>query len=159
MRGAGMQMIRVQRGAPARKTLRGSCLCGDIAFEIASEPARMVNCHCTRCRRARGAAYGTKLLADAERFRWIRGGALVGRYASAVAPALSSAFCPRCGSDMPQYDREAAAVVVPAGTLDDDPGLRPSAHVFVGTQPDWLEITDDLPLFVRCPPLTLLTAD
>ncbi len=35
--------------------------------------------------------------------------------------------------------------VVPAGSLDTDPGLRPTEHIFVGSKAAWLEITDALP--------------
>ena len=31
------------------------------------------------------------------------------------------------------------------GVLDDDPGVRPERHTFVGSKAPWFEITDDLP--------------
>jgi hypothetical protein len=31
------------------------------------------------------------------------------------------------------------------GTLDDDPGVRPSIHIFTGSKAPWFDITDDLP--------------
>jgi len=33
------------------------------------------------------------------------------------------------------------------GTLDDDPGLRPQAHIFVGSKAPWYEIADELPRY------------
>jgi hypothetical protein len=30
-------------------------------------------------------------------------------------------------------------------TLDDDPGIRPERHIYVGSKAPWFEITDDLP--------------
>jgi len=38
-------------------------------------------------------------------------------------------------------------VNVPAGTLDDDPGLRPQRHIFVDFKTSWFDITDMLPRF------------
>jgi hypothetical protein len=35
--------------------------------------------------------------------------------------------------------------IVPMGALDDDPGVRPQAHIFVGSKAPWDVITDDLP--------------
>jgi hypothetical protein len=29
----------------------------------------------------------------------------------------------------------------------DDPGIRPSAHIFVGSKAPWFTITDDLPQY------------
>ena len=34
---------------------------------------------------------------------------------------------------------------VTMGTLVDEPSIRPSAHIFVGSKAPWFEITDDLP--------------
>jgi hypothetical protein len=31
------------------------------------------------------------------------------------------------------------------GTLDDDPGVRPSLHLFVGSKAPWHDIADALP--------------
>jgi hypothetical protein len=36
-------------------------------------------------------------------------------------------------------------VNIPAGLLDDDPVVRPTLHVFVGSKAPWWEIADGLP--------------
>ena len=36
---------------------------------------------------------------------------------------------------------------VALGSLVDDPGIRPTKHIFVGSKAPWFEITDDLPQF------------
>jgi hypothetical protein len=36
---------------------------------------------------------------------------------------------------------------IPPGLLDDDPGVKPALHMFVGSKAPWWEITDDLPQF------------
>jgi len=36
-------------------------------------------------------------------------------------------------------------VHVAMGTLVDDPAVRPTMHIFVGSKAGWYEITDDLP--------------
>jgi hypothetical protein len=42
--------------------------------------------------------------------------------------------------------------IVPMGSLDDDPGIRPQRHIFVVDQAPWYTIADDLPQHVRYPP-------
>jgi hypothetical protein len=42
-------------------------------------------------------------------------------------------------------------VHVTLGTIEGDPGIRPRAHIFVGSKAVWFEITDDLPQFVEFP--------
>lgn len=39
------------------------------------------------------------------------------------------------------------------GTLDDDPGIKPSSHIFVGSKAPWFDITDDLPRHKEFPEL------
>ncbi len=41
---------------------------------------------------------------------------------------------------------------MPAGCLDGDPGVRPLAHIFVGSKAPWFEIADPLPRFDAYPP-------
>ena len=36
-------------------------------------------------------------------------------------------------------------------TLDNDPGVRPAAHIFVSSKAPWFTITDDLPQFAERP--------
>jgi hypothetical protein len=40
---------------------------------------------------------------------------------------------------------------VAVGTIDDDPGIRPGAHIFVGFKAPWYEITDELPQYAEWP--------
>jgi len=39
--------------------LRGSCLCGGVRYEIAGPLSGALNCHCSMCRKAHGAAFRT----------------------------------------------------------------------------------------------------
>ncbi|MDQ6957621.1 MAG: hypothetical protein Q9M24_00745 [Mariprofundaceae bacterium] len=36
----------------SQTTLRGSCLCGSVQYEISGEIVRFYHCHCGRCRKA-----------------------------------------------------------------------------------------------------------
>jgi hypothetical protein len=69
------------------------------------------------------------------------------------SPPVERTFCDRCGSRLTfGFDGLPEALWVAAGTLDDDPGLRPQAHIFVGSKAVWHEIADDLPRFEEYPP-------
>ena len=43
-------------------------------------------------------------------------------------------------------------MILDAGTLDDDPGIRLSANIFVASRAPWHEITDSAPCFDAYPP-------
>jgi hypothetical protein len=45
--------------------------------------------------------------------------------------------------------RDGAYVHVAMGTLVDDAGIRPTAHIFVGSKAPWFTITDDLPQYTE----------
>jgi len=130
----------------------GSCLCGEVAYEL-RRPLRMYHCHCSRCRRARSAAHATNIVAKSEDFGFTRGQELVAEYELPEARFFGVAFCTRCGGETPRVSRERGTVNVPAGTLDTDPGMRPQAHIYVASKAPWFQITDDLPQFPEMMPL------
>lgn len=132
---------------------RGSCLCGDVAYAIDGEPLRFMYCHCSRCRLARGAAHASNLFYAADGFRWLRGAETVVDYALPDARYFAVAFCSRCGGGVPRVSAERGVVVVPAGSLDTDPGLRAQAHIHVASRAAWERIgADGIPRFDALPP-------
>jgi hypothetical protein len=130
--------------------IRGSCLCGAVRYEFDDAPQFINHCHCSMCRKAHGAAFGSFLHADGRKFRWVAGGDRVRVYPS--SPGNVRAFCEVCGSNVPVLEDEGAHVIIPAGTLDDDPGVRPIVHIHVASKAPWHEITDALPQFDGFPP-------
>jgi hypothetical protein len=132
--------------------IRGSCLCGEVRYALESVPQFINHCHCSMCRKVHGAAFGSFLHADGQGFRWITGEVLVTRYAS--SPGNERAFCSRCGSNVPVLEDEGSHVIIPAGTLDDDPQVRPVGHLHTSSKAPWFEITDALPQFAEDAPHT-----
>jgi hypothetical protein len=131
---------------------QGSCLCGEVAYEISTKPLRLYLCHCSRCRQGRSAAHCANVFYDATGFLWTRGAELVKEFPLPGAQYFTTAFCTNCGSELPRVSVERNIAVVPAGSLDSDPGIAPAAHIFVGSKAPWFEITDDLPQFAEMPP-------
>jgi hypothetical protein len=148
--GGGMGVARPSV-APRDGVADGSCLCGDVAYELRA-PIRMYHCHCSRCRRARSAAHTTNLFAKLEDFAFTRGEELVAQYKVPEAARFGVAFCTRCGGKVPRVSRERGVVVAPAGALDTDPLMRPQANIYVASKAPWFEITDGLPQYAEMPP-------
>ena len=126
--------------------VKGSCLCGGIKYEVDGTFGKVVHCHCSMCRKATGAAFRTRAAVATEAFHWLTGEDLVSRYES--SPGETRTFCRVCGATLPTFfcDRP-HEIGLPLGTLDDDPAVRPSAHVWVGSKAPWWEITDSLPQY------------
>ncbi len=132
--------------------IRGSCLCGGVAFEMTSTPLVVNHCHCSRCRKVRGVAHATNAFVPKVGLRFVRGEELLTTYRPPDAARFAHAFCRVCGSSMPRVSEEAPNAVVPMGCFDDDPGVRPQRHIFVDSKAAWDEIHDDLPCFGGAPP-------
>jgi hypothetical protein len=122
--------------------IRGSCACGGVRFEIDRVRA-LTHCHCTICRKLSGAAFASYAHVDADKFRWISGTELMERFES--TPGSLRQFCRVCGSAVPGKASYLPTVSVPAGLLDDDPGVKPLLHVFTSSRAPWWEIGDALP--------------
>ena len=131
---------------------QGSCLCGAVAYEITTPPLFMYQCHCSRCRLGRSAAHGANVFYKADGFSWTRGAELVQDYALPGAKFFAVAFCRRCGSALPRVSAARNIVSVPAGSLDSEPGIEPTGHIYVDSKAPWFEITGDLPRFAEMPP-------
>lgn len=129
--------------------VRGSCLCGAIAYVLDAPPQRAHNCYCSRCRKARSAAFAANLFTAADGVRFSRGADQRVGYKLPGAARFGQVFCRTCGAPMPGIDRARNVAVIPMGSLDDDPGMRPQAHIFVASKAPWVVIADDLPQFAE----------
>ncbi len=122
----------------------GSCLCGEVAFEIDGEITAHHYCHCSRCRKRTGSAFQSSASCRESDFRWVKGEELI--QVSRVPPISPAGghhrFCSRCGCSVP-FDLLNDQFWIPAGCLDDI-ALRFERHTFVGSKASWFEITDDL---------------
>ena len=116
----------------SNRTLMGKCFCGAVHYAVPDEFRYAMNCHCSNCRRATGSAF--KPLAGIERDKLSitqgRDGLLV--YGD---ENRNDTHCKACGM----------------GTLVDDPSIRPTRHIFVGSKAPWFTITDDLPQYETLP--------
>jgi hypothetical protein len=130
--------------------LHGGCLCGGVRYEISGKLENAGLCHCSMCRRNSGSAFVAAAQVASKDFKWTKGQDLIGRYKS--SPGAQRIFCKNCGSPMAGGgDPMGETFFINLGSLDDDPGVRPGAHIFVGSKAPWFEITDQLPQFKEFP--------
>lgn len=124
--------------------LTGSCLCGQVRYEIRGEPKLMYHCHCGTCRKANGASLATNLILSADDFAVVAGRDLLAAFES--SPRKHRYFCSRCGSPIYSHSQHTAQIVsVRCGTLDTAPAQRPSVHTHTASKAPWTEICDGLP--------------
>lgn len=137
---------------PAGDGVRGSCLCGAVAWLVEGKPEIARHCHCLRCRRARGALHSSNMKLPMDGVRFSRGEERVRTYEVPEARYYTQCFCAECGGPVPRLDPERRIAIVPLGSLDDDPGIRVDAHIFAGSRAPWHEIPGTLPQHDEGPP-------
>jgi hypothetical protein len=123
--------------------VQGTCLCGEVRYEIDGPLGTMSHCHCSMCRKHHGTPFATTIAASIACFRWIAGEQSVVLYRS--SPYGLRSFCRTCGSVTPLLDEEMGLALCPAGSLQGEPHVKPHAHLFVGSKAAWHTITDNLP--------------
>ena len=121
-----------------------------ISYEIVGAIGKALYCHCSMCRKWHGSAFRARLAVPISSFRLVRGKELLVEYRSSADTIKR--FCRVCGSPMMNsWDLDPDNYGLAMGTLDDDPGVRPFCHIFVGSKAPWYEITDHLPQYQEFP--------
>lgn len=126
------------------ETAKGSCLCSEVTYEVIGNLGIFQYCHCSRCRKFTGSAFAANLLVSPDHFRWLTGERLVGRFEPFDTKHFATGFCEQCGSSLPWLSKSGKAVVIPAGTLNDHPGIQPSQNIFWGSRAPWYEEASEL---------------
>ena len=125
----------------------GSCLCGAVRFAARLPSKWVAHCHCTRCRRAHGAAFVTWAGFEAaavniedtgQRLVWHDG-----------IEGARRGHCGVCGTpmffDAPRWPGE---LHIARALFDDAPDREPQAHVSVENAVPWVHLDDALPRVV-----------
>jgi hypothetical protein len=125
-------------------TLAGQCFCGAVHYTVPDEFLYAAICHCSNCRRTTGSAF--KPFAGIEHGKLIvtEGWDNLMIYGD---DGGNDTHCRACGSLLYSVVRAGAFVHVAMGTLIDDPAIRPTHHIFVGSKAPWFAITDGLPQY------------
>src|SRR5581483_2081166 len=151
-----------RRRLMAEQVLQGSCLCRSVRYEVTTPFMRFGHCYCSRCRKATGGVRSTNIAVPIAQFRWTQGEALVKRFDLPEAKSFARQICGNCNCPVPHASRDRTRVIVPAGTLDDVPPGKPSAHGHWSSRVSWVEIDEsELPCTDRSrrlPPPSLQSA-
>lgn len=129
----------------------GSCLCGEVRFEIDGEFASFYLCHCAYCRKDTGSAHAANLFSSTATIKWLSGVTNI-RLFNLPTTRHSKCFCTTCGSPLPIEQMNGELLVVPAGALNSELRVRPNAHIFVSSRAGWDDSLEGIPMVDRFPP-------
>lgn len=123
--------------------MKGSCLCGAVAFEVQNARPTITICHCKMCRRWSGhlwsatrSAYADLTFLADETLRWFKSSDMAQR-----------GFCSACGTSLFYRENGEDGIGIAAGCLDDPTGMTTGKHIFTAHAGDYYTIADDAPHF------------
>ncbi len=128
----------------------GSCLCGNITYEIIGEFEKFFFCHCRYCRKDTGSAHASNLFSSTAKLKWLKGESEVRTYNYNNSGHIKS-FCPNCSSALPNVQMDGKLLVVPAGSLDSDVSIIPDGHIFQNEKANWDRDLEDIPHYDELP--------
>lgn len=133
------------------RAITGSCLCGRVTYESATEPVMAAHCQCIDCRKASGTGHSTHVVLAAPAL------SLSGETTGYEHPAdsgniVTRHFCPNCGCAIySTNDAMPDLVFVRASSLDDPDAVSPQMVVYASRAPAWDLVDPALPSFAILP--------
>lgn len=128
-------------------TLRGSCLCGGVRFEVAGPITDLRYCHCTNCKKISGGVGTASGRVRTEHLTVLEGRDLIQTYLP--DEGASKSFCGRCGTNLfggGWPGSELSSIRLSA--IDEGLEQGPEAHVYARSLAPWETLPDDgLPRF------------
>lgn len=128
----------------------GSCLCGEVSFEIDGDFENFYLCHCKYCQKDTGTAHAANLFSTTAKLKWVSGEDKITLF-NLPSTQHSKCFCSICGSALPTIQMEGTLLVVPAGSLNSKLLTRPNAHIFVSSRSDWDKDLEKIPMIEQLP--------
>lgn len=116
--------------------INGSCLCGEITYEAENAFEKLFLCSCVQCRQITGSAFASNLFVTADAFAWLSGVDTIATY-QLPGRDISKSFCRVCGSGVPWPTSDGSKMVVPAGSLNQEPNIAERVKIFVSERTFW----------------------
>lgn len=131
-------------------TYPGSCLCGQIKFQIDGSFESFYLCHCKHCQKDTGSAFAANVFSTTAKLTWLAGDDKVKNF-NLQGTRHAKSFCSDCGSAVPGFHMEGKLLVVPAGSLDVEIPIKPNAHLFDSSKASWEVELKEIQVFKTYP--------
>jgi hypothetical protein len=130
----------------------GGCLCGEVTYEVSSDPIVMWNCHCDDCRKITGASFATNVFVKREDLTITSGTVSTYKSSADSGNTMTREFCSDCGSQLFNNSSARPEIkVVRAGSIDDASFVRPRANMYSSKALSFTSLDDGLDNFDTTP--------
>lgn len=129
--------------------ITGECFCGEVSYKIEGQLKDARSCHCSRCRKAFSSQASSYALVEPKDFVWLKGERLLTSYIGKHGAGYQ--FCSICGSNLCGIvDYTVHGVML--GCLNEDPQIKLSRHIYVGSKASWEDIPQGVPQYINNAP-------
>jgi hypothetical protein len=133
--------------------MKGSCLCGEIEFEVNLNRLKIYQCHCEQCRKQSGTASSCGSVVESNKFSWVSGQSNISKWIK--DSGFTSHFCSSCGSPVPNEFRGMPYCWIPVGLMETDE-IEIVANLYVCEAAKWGSVSKDVNPFETKPELESL---
>lgn len=127
----------------------GSCLCGTVSFEVKGNFDSFYLCYCRHCQKDTGSAHSANLFSESAILVWRTGEGSINSFTLA-GTRHNKSFCRSCGSALPSI-QSSGLLVVPAGCLDTELSMLPTALIFTSSKATWNDELEEVTAFKGLP--------
>ena len=120
------------------REITGSCLCGIVSYKVRDNFKKFFFCYCKQCRKMSGSAHAANLFASPKDLLLMNGEENTIRY-QYPDRSFTKVFCSTCGTGVPYISGNGTLLIVPAGSLDEEPEKKPDAQIFCEERTEWYQ--------------------
>lgn len=131
---------------------QGSCLCGKITYRISGAADAIRGCHCSRCRRRSGSGFFAAMPMMISDFQITGDKDHITSFFLQGSQYYGYSFCNSCGTLIPGIFPDGKRTIVAMGSMDTEPLLPLTYHIYVSSKAPWLEIRAGDTCFAEQPP-------
>ena len=121
--------------------MKGSCLCGEVRFEITEPISSLYQCHCNLCQKQSGSTSNTATIVSLYGFKWLKGEQLISHWQK--ASGFTSHFCQSCGCPVPNQLRALPYFWIPMGLMDEQIDAQITLHLCCNSKAPWDLLASD----------------
>ena len=121
-------------------TIKGSCLCGGVTFEVTGPLPEGVACHCGQCRKNSGHYWASVHVPEKD----LKLNSEAGLSWYSASDIARRGFCQTCGSTLFWNPHEEDKISISLGALEAPTGTVIQKHIFTADKGDYYSISDGL---------------
>lgn len=123
----------------------GGCQCGQICYEIQSEPFTLYVCPCQECQKQSSSALGMSMPVPRGAVVIVQGQPKQWKRIPESGREVSCLFCRECGTGLFHNPaRNSKITNIKPGTLDDTSWLRPVGNLWTRSSQKWVTLNEQM---------------